>query len=290
MFRGLFVGSIYGVIALGLALIWGIMNVCNFAQADYAFIGAFLAWWIFSFFGMNPLLTLPIVFLFVFALGIASHKALVEKIFKKGFGIQVFATFGLLLVLRYGNQVVWGSTTRNIPTHLTWVRVFEIFGVHIPVTQIIAIIIGIGSLIAVHLFLNRTWTGTAMLATCADRQVARLMGIDTSRIYLLSFGLGCAISAIGGLLIAINYPIYPSAGGPWCLIAFVVVILGGLGSLHGAFIGGIIIGVIEQLSAIWIPAALKRTVAYLVFLIVLMIKPSGLFEPLGVAYEKLSGK
>lgn len=288
---GLLLGSVYGLIGVGLAFIWGIMNVCNFAQGDFSMWGAFITYFLFMLFGIDPMLAIPVIFIILFGMGLLAHKGIVEHIFQEGFGIQVFTTFGLLLMVRYGGLVVFGINSRNLPSYLPWARSLYFGAIRISITGFISIILGLAALLALHLFLNKTWIGTAMLATTSNREAAQLMGIDVERIYLLAFGIGVAISGIGGILIAINYPIYPTTTGAlFTLIAFVVVVLGGLGSLHGAFIGGLIIGVIQKLSSFFLPGTLQNAVAFTVFLVVLIVKPSGLFRPIGAAYKKMTGE
>ncbi len=273
---GVLIGSVYSLIAMGLALIWGVMDVINFAHGDFMMIGAFTTYWLLVLAGIDPLLSLPLSFGLVFALGILTQRTIIERILYAPIVSQISATFALLMMIRYGAEVLFGPFTRRVVTSYTDVM-FRFSWITIPLTRIIAFFASILIAITLYLFLSKTYVGIALRATSQNREAAALMGIDVKKMYRIAFGIGVGIAAIGGSLLSTFYPIYPEMGAFFCLLAFVIVVFGGFGSIFGAYVSGIIIGVAEAVSALFIAPTLKDVVAFLLFIAMLLIRPTGLF-------------
>ncbi len=273
---GIFIGSVYSLVAMGLALIWGVMDIINFAQGDYMMLGAFATYWLFALAGIDPIWSIPLAFAIVFAVGVATQKAVIDRILGAPFVSQVVATFAILLIIRYGAEAGFGPYTRRIETWYTGIT-YNVAGLIFPLTEIIAFAVSICVTLALYFYLNRTYSGVAMQAVAQNRDAASLLGINIKRMYWLAFGIGCAISAVGGSLLATFYPIYPEMGAFFTFLAFIIVVFGGFGSIFGAYIAGLIIGVSETLSALFIPPTLKDVVAFLIFIIIILFKPTGLF-------------
>ncbi len=276
LISGFMIGSIYALVSVGLALIWGVMNVINFAQADYMALGAFIAFSLLNSFGIDPLISLIFIFGIVFLLGILTQVVAIEPILKAPVLSQITTTFSLLLIIRYGLEVWMGPYTRivEVPYRDFFVR----WGaVSFSIPQLIAVAVSILTAFLLYLFMSRTFLGAALKATAQDMLAAQLHGIDIKRMYRLAFGLGVGISAIGGVLLSLFYPIFPEMGAYFCMIAFICVVLGGFGSIFGAYIGGILIGLLETLSALFISPSLKSLVAFVIFILILLVRPKGLF-------------
>ncbi|MEM0037297.1 MAG: branched-chain amino acid ABC transporter permease [Candidatus Korarchaeum sp.] len=273
---GLMIGSIYALIAVGLALIWGVMNVINFAQADYMALGAFLGFVILEALGVDPLISLSLIFATVFLLGILTQVVAIEPVLEAPVLSQITVTFSLLLIIRYGLEVVMGPYTRivEVPYRDMFIRVG---GVSFSLPQLIALIVSLAVAFALYLFMSRTFLGAALRATAQDMLAAQLHGINIKQMYRLAFGIGVGISAIGGVLLSLFYPIYPEMGAFFTMIAFICVVLGGFGSIFGAYLGGIIIGLLETVSALFISPSLKTLAAFIVFILIILFKPKGLF-------------
>ncbi|MEM0191794.1 MAG: branched-chain amino acid ABC transporter permease [Candidatus Korarchaeum sp.] len=273
---GLMIGSIYALIAVGLALIWGVMNVINFAQADYMALGAFLGFVILEALGVDPLISLSLIFAMVFLLGILTQVVAIEPVLEAPVLSQITVTFSLLLIIRYGLEVVMGPYTRivEVPYRDMFIRVG---GVSFSLPQLIALIVSLAVAFALYLFMSRTFLGAALRATAQDMLAAQLHGINIKQMYRLAFGIGVGISAIGGVLLSLFYPIYPEMGAFFTMIAFICVVLGGFGSIFGAYLGGIIIGLLETVSALFISPSLKTLAAFIVFILIILFKPKGLF-------------
>lgn len=273
---GVLVGSVYSLIAMGLALIWGVMDIINFAQGDYMMLGAFLAYGLFRFLGLDPLLSIPLAFLAVFAAGALTQRFVIDRILGAPLLSQIAATFALVLIIRYGAEAALGPFTRRVVTEYSG-EVITAGPLVIPVARLYAFIASIAVTLALYLFLTRTYTGIALRATSQNREAALLHGINIRKMYRLAFGIGTGISAIGGVLLSTFYPIYPEMGGYFTLLAFIIVVFGGFGSIFGAYVCGLIIGVAQSVSALFILPTLKDLVAFLVFVATILLRPTGLF-------------
>jgi len=273
---GILIGSVYSLISMGLALIWGVMDIINFAQGDYMMLGAFITYYLLTLIGVDPLLGLPVVFVVIFALGVLTQIGVIERILHAPTLSQIFVTFALLFIIRYGAEVTFGPFTKRVVTDYTGVTLrYGTFSV--PLMQLIASIISISIAFLMYLFLTKTYTGIALRATAQDRDAALLHGIDIKKMYRIAFGLGVGITGVGGALLSTFYPLHPEMGAFYCMLMFIIVVLGGFGSVFGAYIGGLLIGVTEVLSALFILPTLKDVVAFVVFIIILLVRPTGLF-------------
>ncbi|RLE50965.1 MAG: branched-chain amino acid ABC transporter permease, partial [Candidatus Methanomethylicota archaeon] len=212
----------------------------------------------------------------VFILGVLTQKFIIEKILHAPLVSQITATFALLLIIRYGAEVFFGPFTRRVSTGYTGI-ILRYGAISFPLTRGIAFVASIIVTTALYFFLTKTYIGIALRAVSQNRIAAELLGIDVNKMYYLAFGLGVGISAVGGSLLSTFYPIYPEMGAFFCLIAFIIVVFGGFGSVFGAYISGIIIGVAECVSALFIPPTLKDVVAFGLFIIMVLIRPTGLF-------------
>jgi branched-chain amino acid transport system permease protein len=276
---GLLLGGIYGLVSIGLNLIFGVVRIVNFAQGElvmFGMYGGFFAW---HWWGINPYLSVFLVAPLVGLLGVAIQRLVIQPLQHEP-NMQIFATFGLLMLFQnlmlmasrgeaysVGGQV--GSTVLEIgDLKLSLVRV---------VTLVAATLITIG----LHLFLSRTMTGKAIRAVTQDKRAARAMGINVEKTFLITFGIGAALAGMAGVLLTPIYSITPAVGGNFILAAFAVVVLGGLGSVWGAYLGGLIVGIVEAFAGFYIDPVLRSAVWFVIFLIVLVVKPSGLLGQVG---------
>ncbi len=276
---GLLLGGIYGLVSIGLNLIFGVVRIVNFAQGElvmFGMYGGFFAW---HWWGINPYLSVFLVAPLVGLLGVAIQRLVIQPLQHEP-NMQIFATFGLLMLFQnlmlmvsrgeaysVGGQV--GSTVLTVgDLKLSLVRV---------VTLVAATLITIG----LHLFLARTMTGKAIRAVTQDKRAARAMGINVEKTFLITFGIGAALAGMAGVLLTPIYSITPGVGGNFILAAFAVVVLGGLGSVWGAYLGGLVVGIVEAFAGFYIDPVLRSAVWFVIFLIVLVVKPSGLLGQVG---------
>ena len=273
--NSLLIGSVYALVAIGLTLIWGVMNVLNFAHGDFLMLGMFIAFWCYTLFRMDPLYSIPVCAALLFLLGVGVYRFIISKVMKGPGLAQLVVTFGVSIFLANLAVMLWTPDFRLIEKPLlagTW----SLGGVQLSIPKFAA---SVGSVLvsaAVFLFLKKTRTGKAILAVEMNRDAALLMGINTERINSLSFGIGSALVGVAGAFLSMYYYIYPQVGGLFGLISFCIVALGGFGSIEGAFIAGILIGLVQTLGGYFFDPAYKYALVFLVYLITVWIRPQGL--------------
>jgi branched-chain amino acid transport system permease protein len=273
--NGLLIGFIYSLIAIGLTLIWGVMNIVNFAHGDFLMLGMFTSFWLYTLYGVDPLFSIPVCTALLFILGLLIYRYIVSKVMKGPMLAQLVVTFGISIFLANLAVFLWTPDFRLIEKpllHGTW----DIGDIKLSVPKFVATIGSVIVSLFVFLFLRKTKTGKAILATEMDREAALLMGINTERINSISFALGSALVGVAGAFLSTYYYIYPQVGGTFGLIAFCVVALGGFGSIEGAFIAGIIVGLTQTLGGFFIDPAYKYAIVFLIYLITVWIRPQGL--------------
>ena len=299
LLTGIVVGGVYGLLCAGLGMIFGVMRVINFAQAEFLMLGMYASLFIFTLMGLGPALgpylgpvvsaLLAGVVLYLFAAIL--HPLLLARFTGtrvagtdgEGHYAQLTLTLGLSLVLSNGALILFGSNPQTIQTALTasaW-EIGPLLGDHVSVflnkgrtVSFIATLVVVGLL---ALFITRSRTGKMLRAAADNPEAATYMGIDVSRSHRFAFGLGAAITGVGGALIAVNFPFHPYVGHEFIVIMFAGVVLGGMGSIVGAFWGGLTIGLVQQMSAIVLPAQLQNASIFVVFLLIILLRPQGLF-------------
>lgn len=272
---GVLLGLILALSAAGLTLIWGVMDVVNFAHGDFLMLGMYVSFFAWAVLGLDPLVAVPGVVVALGAFGVLVYLAVIRPVLRGSVLAQIFATFGLGILLRGVAQFAFSADYRQIGDSVVSGS-FAVGPVHLGLPQTIA---ALGALVVSGLLfalLDRTTIGTALRATAEDRRAAELMGIDTGRMFALSWaiGAGCVGAAAG--LLATYFPIFPDVGAVFGLLAFVTVALGGFGSVGGAMLAGVLIGVITSVAGLVFEPAYKFTVAYLLYLVVLVLRPQGL--------------
>ena len=271
---GLLLGAVYALFSSGLTLIWGMMNFINFAHGEFVMLGmyaALLATWA----GLGPALFAPFAAAVLFVLGALVYFGLIKHVLRGPMLAQILSTFGLALLLRYSSFFVFKSDFRTLPdSELS--GTINAFGIFIARSQLVAGVAAAVLALGMHFLLTRTALGSRMLAVAEDRSAAMLMGIRPDRMQALAWGLSAASAGIAGALMAIAYPFSPSVGETFALTAFVVVTLGGFGSVPGAMIAGLVIGLTEALAAFLIGPVYKDVVVYGLFVAVLWLRPHGL--------------
>jgi branched-chain amino acid transport system permease protein len=272
---GLLLGAVYALFASGLTLIWGMMNVVNFAHGDFVMLAMYTAFVVFKTFGLGPAASVPIAALLLATVGIIVYFALVRHVMKAPMIAQILATFGLALFLRYAVFWYFGANFLSLPDNLVG-GTLEIGPIRLSAARLLAGGVALLVTAGLHLLLTRTSLGSKMLAVAEDEAAAQLMGIRPARMQAVAWGLAAGAAGIAGALIATFFYISPTVGETLAIVAFVTVSLGGFGSVPGALVAGLLIGVIESLSAYWIGAVYKDIVIYSLFVAVLWVRPQGL--------------
>jgi branched-chain amino acid transport system permease protein len=272
---GLLLGGIYGLVSMGLNLIFGVIRIVNLAQGELVMLGMYGAYASYYFIGLDPYVSILIVVPALFVFGVLLQRFILQPLQNEPM-MQVFATFGLLLLLQNVVLALTRGQGYTAPSGLSAI-VISIGGLNISLVRLIALVAVTAAALFLSWFVRHTMAGKAIRAVTQDRRAARLMGINVEWAFMLTFGAGAALAGLAGTLLAPIYTMSPQIGGNFIMAAFAVVVLGGLGSVWGAFIGGFIIGLIEAFAGYYLDPALKTAVWFLVFIAVLIIKPGGLF-------------
>lgn len=269
------VGGVYAVISIGLTLVYGVMGIVNFAQAEFLMIGMFVSWFAWAYLGLDPVLAAPLSFAVAFALGWLVQGQLISRVLKAPSVAQIFLTVGLLIVMENGALLAFGSQFRSVTTSYQTMSL-SLGSLFISVPYLIAFTMSLACGLALWWFMKTSWFGRAMRATAQNPMAAQLMGIDTALMYKMAFALGVGLTAFGGAVILPYVTVFPQVGSQFVVLMFTVVVLGGLGSVAGAVVGGLAVGVIQALSALFFPIQLQNLVLFLVFILVLAVRPQGL--------------
>ncbi len=275
---GLLVGGVYVAVAVGFSLVWGILNIVNLAHGALVITGAYLTWWLFATYHVDPFLSLPIVAGALFAFGYLLQRVLVNRVIRAPLFFTLLLTFGVNLVLVNVLLLLFKSDFRSVTPGYSGSGL-GIGGVQIPYIRLAALAVALLVAAALALLLNRTRTGAAIQAVGADRDAARLVGVDLRHVYALTFAVGAACAGIAGGLISTTQAITPTAGEPYTLQAFVVVVLGGLGRVGATVVGGLLFGLVETLGQTMVPglgAGWANAIAFAILVLVLIVRPQGL--------------
>lgn len=272
---GLLTGCVYALVGVGLALIWGLMGLINFAHGDLLMIAMYISFWAWAILAVDPVVSLPMVGIILFCLGALIYFGIVKRLLKAERFAQIFATVGLGITLRSFAQFMWSPNYRMVDAPLLG-GIVKIGSISIGKAQLIG---GISAyLIAwgLHVFMVRTDTGRALSATSQDKDTAELMGINTDAMFALGWGLGGACVGLAGALLVSYYYIYPDVGMMFSTIASTIVALGGFGNIRGALVAALLVGVVQTGVSFFLNPALKLAMVYALYLIVIVARPHGL--------------
>lgn len=275
---GLLLGGLYALIAMGLSLQYGVARVLNIAHGEFIMLGGLTTWTLYTAFGLNPLVSLTVCGSVAFILGFVIHRTLFKRLLTSSTSPAIFegnsmlASFGLLFIIQNIALITWGPEIRGysylaVPVNLGG----ALFGANRLVTLGFAVAIGL----AFYFFLARTRMGKAIRAAAQDPVAAGLMGVNINQVLALCFGFGAAMAAIAGMLISMCYPVHGVMGLEYTIIAIIVVVLGGLGSIPGSFIGGFILGLVGSFVTYFEPG-LALAAYYVIFILLLLVRPTGI--------------
>ena len=276
---GILLGGIYGLVSIGLNLIFGVVRIVNFAQGELVMFGMYGSYFAYAQFGINPYLSVLVVAPLVGLLGMAIQRLVIHPLRDES-NMQIFATFGLLILFQNIMLAVSRGEAYSLGGQVGS-TVLTVGDLKISVVRLVTFVAVTLITIGLHLFLSRTMAGKSIRAVTQDKRAARAMGINVERTFLITFGLGAALAGMAGAMLTPIYSITPAVGGNFILAAFAVVVLGGLVSVWGAYIGGLIVGVVEAFAGYYIDPALKNAIWFIIFLVVLIVRPAGLFGQVG---------
>ena len=278
---GIILGVFYGLVTIGLSLLFGVMKYLNIAHGSFMMLGAYASYWLFMLWDVDPILSIPLVMVLMFLVGCLLYRLLFSRLSKvsedRRINSSMIMAFGLILILDNSAIALWTTNIKILNTSYTS-TMLDFMGIRIPLTGLIVIGLTTLAIIALHLFLYRTYLGKSIRATSQDWEAASLLGTNIDRIYLVSCGISLALAGLAGACFALTYPISPDIGLRWVLFAMVVLVLAGMGKIKEVFLAGLIMAMLEQLSSVVIGAEYRGIVSLAVFILILIFKPQGLFE------------
>ena len=273
--NGILLGGLYALMALGLALVWGVLNIVNLAHGALIMLGAYVTYYLFSYAHIDPFAALPIAALALFVLGYAIQRGILNLVIRAPMFNTLLITFGLEVVLTFLAQIAFSADYRTINPAYAGAN-FELLGVTVPVVQLLSFVIAVGLSLALWGFLLRSRSGRAIRAASQNLVAARLYGVEPRNIYALTFGLGAALAGVAGGLYGTVSQINPYIGATLTAKSFVIAIIGGLDNPLGVIVGGLFLGIVESLTALYIGPTYKDVVSFGILVLVLIVRPTGL--------------
>lgn len=275
--NGFLVGGVYGLTAVGLTLIFGVMGVANFAQGSFVMAGMYLSYWLFVLLGVDPYLSVVPAFFFLYLIGWFAQKYLLNKIMDAPHYDQFLCTVGIMLILQNLAVFLWPDY-RQIKVSYQSLDLPIAPTIRAEVVRILAFVVAVGMAVGLYCFLKLTRLGKAIRATSQNKDGAIVVGVDIQRIYIVTFAIGSACAGVAGAIISPLFPVSNDIGDLFIVTAFCIVCLGGMGNALGALVGGMIIGMAESVGTLFIPGGQKQLITFTILIVVLLFRPQGLFR------------
>jgi branched-chain amino acid transport system permease protein len=276
--NGILTGGLYALIAVGLTLIFGVMRVINFMHGETLMLGSYLTYFLFTLYGIDPFIALPLAIFALFTLGVAIQRFFINPVIDAPHLNQILLTFGLVLIIQNLALILWSGNYVSMTTHYSGISIK--FGpLSLGLTRLLGLIIALSLTILLTLALKKTEWGKSVRAVTQDRQAAMLMGVNVNRVNMLAFGIGSAMGGAGGVVTSMIMYIFPLVGMLFVLKAFAIVVLGGFGSIAGAVVGSLILGLTESLVTNYVPSGSgwSEGVSFVILILILVLRPKGLF-------------
>jgi branched-chain amino acid transport system permease protein len=283
--NGILVGALYGLVALGLGLLMGVMKFLNIAHGTFIILGGYVSFWLFDLWGLDPFLSIPLVIIAMFFTGLVLYRFALSPLLKlPSIGMRIdtsmLITFGLIWVLDNAMTVLWTVDTRTIMTHYTG-ETFKLFGTRLSVTGLRGLGVAVLVAFVLYFIFSKTYLGKHIRAATQDAEAASLCGINVHRTYLFSCGIAIALAGLAGVVVISSYSINSTGGISWLLTAFVVMVLAGEGNINAILPAGLLLGLLESGGVLLVGVSYREAIALIIFIIVLMFKPNGLFARKG---------
>jgi branched-chain amino acid transport system permease protein len=275
LINGLLLGGVYAAYSAGFSLIFGVMGVVNLAHGELIMLGAFTSYWLFEYFHLDPYLSLPVAMIVLFGFGYILQKYIINRVIDQPHIMSYILTFGIHLMVANIALKLWTHDFRTITTSYSGANA-AILGLFIPYARLVTFVLALLIIAVLWFLLNRTEIGRAIRATAMDKDVARMMGVNIRETYAITFGIGAAITGLAGASISPFVVIYPEMGLSYTIVAFCVVVLGGMGYMPGALWGGAILGVAQSLAATYLSAGISVAITFLILFFMLIFRPAGI--------------
>ena len=273
--NGILKGGLYALMALGMSLIWGVMDIINIAHGAFIMLGAYTTYWLFTLWGIDPFISLLAAMIIMFILGYIVQRGIINLVIRAEIFITLILTFGIEIFINNTALLLWTADVRKVKVAYAASN-FNFLGATIPYVRLFAFILALIITVILYFVLNKTRLGRAIRATSQDLDAARLNGVNVAHIYAVTFGIGTALAAAAGTLWAILFPISPAMGGHLTLKSFVVCIVGGLGTMLGPIVGGLTLGIVESLGTNWLGTTYESLISFTILVLVLIFKPKGI--------------
>jgi branched-chain amino acid transport system permease protein len=278
--NGLQMGFLYALVAVGLTIIWGLMEMINFAHGEFLMLGMFGAWWLSVAFGLDPLISIVPIGLLMYGAGVLVYRLLMRHVQRGDPFTQIFATVGLLFLVQNSAVAVFTSDYQYISntllTRLSGLK-FQVLGINLGAPLLLAALLALVLFLALYLLIDRTEFGLALQATAEDREAAMLVGIRPQRMFAVAWGLGAALVAVAGCILANFFAVYPQVGFPFTVLAYAIVALGGFGSILGTLLAALVVGVVQSVTSVYLPPAFKDAFVFGSYILIGLFRPQGLF-------------
>ena len=275
LIRGLMLGSLYALVGMGLTLVWGVVGIVNIAHGEFVMLGAYFTFWAFSLVHLNPLFSVVLSIPLFFFGGMLIHKRITERLIKEQELSALILTFGMSILIWNSAQFFWTNTYRSV-SYLT--GNFPFMGMALARSKTVSFALAVGITAVLFLFLKYSRLGKGIRATSQNSEVALVCGINTGKMRAITFGMGIALAGAAGAIVSLQWVIFPQMGGSYISKAFAIVVLGGLGNIQGALVGGLIIGALQSLVTQYLSAKMAQIIPSLTILVILLLRPTGLFK------------
>jgi branched-chain amino acid transport system permease protein len=273
--NGILLGGLYGIMALGMSLIWGVMNIVNIAHGALIMLGAYLTFWMFTLWGWDPFLSLPVTILLLFCYGYLLQRFVLNLIVRAQLFLTLLITFGVEVAMVNLARMLWSSDLRQVTPRYAGAN-FALGGLTIPYVRLWVFVTTVLLSVLFLLLLEHTRLGRAIRATAEELRAARLTGIPVGHIYAVTYGLGAALAGAAGAMWGMLFPVTPIMGGPLTLKSFVVAVLGGLGTMMGSIVGGLVLGLAESFSSTYLGPTYPNAISFGLLVLILILRPAGI--------------
>jgi len=272
---GILIGGIYAAFAVGFSLVFGVINVVNLAHGEFIMLGSFITYWLFQLYHIEPFLTIPVSFGILFVLGYYLQKYLINPIVDAEL-MTLLLTFGLMMVIANTALTVWTPDYRSVEAAYVGAN-FPFMGLTVSYVRLVTFVAAIVIIVGLTMFLQKTDVGRAIRATAQNRERAILLGINSGRIYSLTFAIGAALAGVAGSLLSLSFVIFAAMGSEYLLFCFCITVLGGMGYIPGALLGGMLLGVINSVCTYYLTVGMMYVIVFIILFVILVVRPTGLF-------------
>jgi branched-chain amino acid transport system permease protein len=276
LLNGILMGGIYASVAVGFSLIFGVLRIINVVHGEFIMLGAFITYWLFAIFHLDPFLSIPVSFVILFACGFLLQRFVINRIIQAPEIMSLLLTFGLSLIIANIALTAWTGDYRLVNPEYAGSSL-KIASLTIPYVRLATFLFAVVAVSGLYLFLQHTDTGRAIRGTAQNKDGARLQGVRPSSVYAVTFGLGAAITGVAGSFISLNFSVFPAMGGDYLLFSFFIVVIGGMGHIPGALAGGLILGILQSVVTSFLSGGLMYILMFAILYVVLIVRPAGIF-------------